>query len=170
MATEISGRSHLMVLVKVNPNHKIYGERYTHTHIHIHTYTQEHWWKHNIFCSFTTSILAELNIWCFEHSGDISCSLLINPSHTDKSWAGRNTCMWICTLWIYSLSTLENTDEKIIFFVYSPQSFWQSSASGVLSTLVTYIYIYIYIYIHYIFEPYIMCPKAWVTMGPLTDW
>ena len=34
---------------------------------------------------------------CFEHSGDMSCSLLfsINPSHTDESWAGRNTCMWI---------------------------------------------------------------------------
>ena len=30
-----------------------------------------------------------------EHSGDISCSLLVNPSHTDESWAGRKTCLWI---------------------------------------------------------------------------
>ena len=28
--------------------------------------------------------------------GDISCSLLANPSHTDESWEGRNTCLWIC--------------------------------------------------------------------------
>ena len=26
---------------------------------------------------------------------DISCSLLVNPSHTDESWEGQNTCMWI---------------------------------------------------------------------------
>ena len=25
----------------------------------------------------------------------ISCSLLVNPSHTDESWEGRNTCMYI---------------------------------------------------------------------------
>ena len=25
---------------------------------------------------------------CFEHSGNISCSLLVNPSHTDESWEG----------------------------------------------------------------------------------
>ena len=29
------------------------------------------------------------------HSGDISCSPLVNPSHIDESWEGRNTCMWI---------------------------------------------------------------------------
>ena len=26
---------------------------------------------------------------------DISCSLFVNPSHTDESWEGRNTCLWI---------------------------------------------------------------------------
>ena len=56
----------------------------------------------------------------FEHSGDISCSLLINPSHTEESWEGRNMCLWIYTLWIYSLSTLENPGENRIFFVSSP--------------------------------------------------
>ena len=33
--------------------------------------------------------------WWFEHSGDISCSLLVNPSHTDESWERRKTCMYI---------------------------------------------------------------------------
>ena len=56
----------------------------------------EHWWQQYIFfCLFTKSILAKLSTWCFEHSGDISCSLLVNPSHTDESWAGQNRCMWI---------------------------------------------------------------------------
>ena len=54
-----------------------------------------------LFVHHTTSILANLSTWCFEHSGDISCSLLVNPSHTDESWEGRNTWMWIYTLWIY---------------------------------------------------------------------
>ena len=76
--------------------------------------------KYFLFVHHTTSILAKLSTWCFEHSGDISCSLLVNPSHTDESWEGRNTCLWIYTLWIYSLSTLKNTDENRIFFVRLP--------------------------------------------------
>ena len=81
--------------------------------------------KVNILC-YTTILcyiyqhLSYINTWSFEHSGDISCSLLVNPSHNDESWAGQNTCLWIYTLWIYSLSTLENTDENRIFFVRSP--------------------------------------------------
>ena len=35
---------------------------------------------------------------CSEYSGDISCSLLVNPSHTDESWEGQNTCLWIYAL------------------------------------------------------------------------
>ena len=54
----------------------------------------------------------------------------------------RNMCMCICTLWIYLLSTLENTDENKIFFVRSPQAFWLSSAPGVLSTLVISVVFY----------------------------
>ena len=38
--------------------------------------------------------------------------------------------------------TYMNTDENIIFFVLSPQAFWQSSISGVLSTLVTSVVLY----------------------------
>ena len=95
----------------------------------------------NIFCSFITRILAKLST-CFGHSGDISCSLLVNPSHTNESWERRNTCPWIYTLWIYSLSTVENTDENRIFFVRSPQAFWQSLARGALRTLVTLFVLY----------------------------
>ena len=73
-----------------------------------------------LFVHHTTSILAKLRTRCFEHSGDISCSVLVNPSHTDESWKARNTCLPIYTLWIYSLSTLENTDENRIFFVHLP--------------------------------------------------
>ena len=54
-----------------------------------------------LFVHHTTSILAKLNTWCFEYSGDISCFLLANPSHTDESWEGRNTCMGIYIDYIY---------------------------------------------------------------------
>ena len=49
-----------------------------------------------LFVHHTTSILAKLSTWCFEHSSDISCSLLVNPSHTDESGEGRNKkCVFI---------------------------------------------------------------------------
>ena len=48
-----------------------------------------------LFVHHTTSILAKLSIWCFEHSDDISCSLLINQRHSDESWEERNACLWI---------------------------------------------------------------------------
>ena len=76
--------------------------------------------KYFLFVHHTTSILAKLNTWCFEHSGDIGCSWLVNSSHTDESWEGRNTYLRIYTLLIYSLNTMENTGENKIFFVRSP--------------------------------------------------
>ena len=76
--------------------------------------------KYFLFVYHTTSILAKLNTWCFEHSGDIGCSWLVNSSHTDESCEGRNTCLRIYTLLIYSLNTMENTGENKIFFVRSP--------------------------------------------------
>ena len=54
-----------------------------------------------LFVHHTTSILAKLSTWCFEHSGDISSSLLVNPSHTDEPWEGRTTCLWIHNIYIY---------------------------------------------------------------------
>ena len=49
-----------------------------------------------MFVHHTTSILARLSTWCFEHSGDINCSLLVSPRRADESWGGRDTCLWIC--------------------------------------------------------------------------
>ena len=73
-----------------------------------------------LYLSICLSIyLSKLSTWYFEHSGDISCSLLVNPSHTDDSWEGQNTRLWIYMLSIYSLSTLENTDENRTFFIRS---------------------------------------------------
>ena len=48
-----------------------------------------------LFVHHTTSILAKLSTWYFEYFGDISCSLLVNPSHTDESWEVLKTCLWI---------------------------------------------------------------------------
>ena len=73
-----------------------------------------------LFVHHTTSILVKLRTWCFHHSCDISCSLLVNSSSTDEAWERENTCLGKYMLWIYLLSTLENTDENSIFFVFSP--------------------------------------------------
>ena len=48
-----------------------------------------------LFVHHTTSILAKLSTWCFEHSGDISCCLLVNPSHSDEFLERWNMCLWI---------------------------------------------------------------------------
>ena len=76
-----------------------------------------------LFVHHTTSILAKFSTWCFEHSGDISCSALVDPSHTDESWKGGNTCLWID---IYSICGCGYTYIHVSW---------------------CYIYIYIYIYI-----------------------
>ena len=49
-----------------------------------------------LFVHHTKSILAKLRTWCFEHSGEISYSLLVNPSHTDESWEEQHTCVCVC--------------------------------------------------------------------------
>ena len=53
-----------------------------------------------LFVHHTTSTLAKLTTWRFEHSGDISCSLLVNPSHTDESWEGT-IYTYMCTLTLH---------------------------------------------------------------------
>ena len=63
----------------------------------------------------TISILAKLSTRCFDHSSDISCSLLVNPSHTDESWEGRNTCMWIYIyIYIYVIQGKNNQAINIL--------------------------------------------------------
>ena len=50
----------------------------------------------------TTSILAKLSTWYFEHSDDISCSLLVNPSYTDESWKDETRlCGYVIYIYIY---------------------------------------------------------------------
>ena len=73
-------------------------------HFWANTVTSE-WSIHISSSHHTTSILAKLSTWCSEHSGDISCSLLINCSHTDESCEVWNTCMWIY-IYIYILYIL----------------------------------------------------------------
>ena len=46
-----------------------------------------------LFVHYTASILAKLSTCSFEDSGDICCSLLVNPSHNDESWQRRNACL-----------------------------------------------------------------------------
>ena len=67
-----------------------------------------------LFVYHTTSILAKLSTWCFEHSGDISCSLIVDPSHTDEFWEGWNTCLWI---YIYSYSCWFYTKTAISYLI-----------------------------------------------------
>ena len=84
--------------------------------------------------------MAKLSTWCFEHSGDISCSLLVNPSHTDESWEGRNTCMWI--LYIYYIYTYLNN-----IYLYKERLWIEkgSSRNIFLKMLLVFSFIYIYI-------------------------
>ena len=83
-------------VVATNPSSSSFLASYlVSKHLHWRTLTRTEYF---LFVHHTTSILAKLSTWCFEHSGDISCSLLVNPSHTDESREGRNTCMWIYTL------------------------------------------------------------------------
>ena len=87
--------------------------------------------------------IIQLSTRYFEQSGDISCSLLVNPSHTDESWEGRNTCMWIYALNLFIEHSGEHWWEQNIFCSFTtPQAFWQSSAPGTLSTLVTSVVLY----------------------------
>ena len=75
---------------------------------------------------------------CFEHSGDISCSLLVNQSHTDDSWEGWNSCLWIYALNLFIEHSGEHWwEQNTLCSFTTPQAFWQSSGPGALSTLVT---------------------------------
>ena len=89
-----------------------------------------------LFVQEITRILAQLSIWFFEHCGEISCSLLVNPSHNDASQEGRNTCLWEYALNLFTEHSGEHWWEQNIFCSFTaPQAFWQSSALGALSTL-----------------------------------
>ena len=97
-----------------------------------------------LFVQEITRILAQLSIWFFEHCGEISCSLLVNPSHNDASQEGRNTCLWVYALNLFTEHSGEHWWEQNIFCSFTaPQAFWQSSAPGVLSNLVTEVVLFL---------------------------
>ena len=56
----------------------------------------------NISLKDTIGFLSE-EIYIYIYIYNISCSLLVNPSHTDESWEGQNTCVWIyiCNIYVY---------------------------------------------------------------------
>ena len=67
-----------------------------------------------LFVYHTTSSLAKLSTWCFEHSGDISCSLIVNPSHID--WVlGRTKHVFVD---IYALN---------LFIELSVEHWWEQN-------------------------------------------
>ena len=67
-----------------------------------------------LFVHHTTSILVKLSTWSFEHSGDISCSPLVNPSHTDESREGRNTCLWIYNyIYIFNIFNCDSLHARL---------------------------------------------------------
>ena len=91
----------------------------------------------------TPSSLAKLNTWCFEHYCDINCSLLLNPSHTDELSEEQNTCLWIYDLhWLIDHSGEHWREQNIFRLFTTPQAFWQSSATGALTTQVTSVALY----------------------------
>ena len=78
-----------------------------------------------------------------EHSGDINCSLLVNSSHSDESSEGQKTLLWIYALSFFIEPSIEDWWEENIFCSFTtPQTFWQSSAPGTLSTLVASVFLY----------------------------
>ena len=72
---------------------------HTHTHTHTHTYIYIVLGRTKQLYALYTQLYA-LKLF-IEHSGDISCSLLVNLSHTAESWAGRNKCLWIYIIYYY---------------------------------------------------------------------
>ena len=77
------------------------------------------------FVYHITSSLAKLSTWCFEHSGDISCSLIVNPSHTD--WVLERTkhvFVDIYSLNLFTELSVEHWWEQNIFCSFKiPQAF-----------------------------------------------
>ena len=96
---------------------------YKYIYIYIYIYIRWAPWRtlirteYFLFVHHTISILAKLSIWCFEHSGDITCCLLVHPSQTDESYEGQNTCLWISIyiyiyIYIYSIRLIVVTSLK----------------------------------------------------------
>ena len=91
----------------------IYVSIYLYIYIYIYIYAQYarsefiHWaLRRTLMRTNFMFVCSPQAIWqssapCLEHSGDNNCSLLVDPSCTDESWEGRNTCLWIYLMYIY---------------------------------------------------------------------
>ena len=82
--------------------------------------TLENTYENNVFfCLFTTSILAKLSTSRFEHSGDISCSLLVtratlmSPRQNETRVSG-----YIYILYIYDIYNIYNDKYMIYIMIY----------------------------------------------------
>ena len=98
----------------------------------------------------TTSTLAKLSTRCFEHSGNISCSPLVNPSHTNEAQEGRNTRLWMYKYKYICIYICTHTHIYIYIYIYT--------------YLYIYIYVYIYIYICAFIIPWLKLIKAIVVI------
>ena len=106
----------------------------------------EHWWEQNIFCSFTTPQA----FWQSLAPGALS-TLVTSVVLYLLTWAtlmspGKDetrVCGYIYALNLFIEHSGEHWWEQNIFCSFTtPQAFWQSSAPGALSTLVTSVVLY----------------------------
>ena len=82
-----------------------------------------------------------LNLF-IEHSANISCSLLVNLSHTGESWKDETrACGYIRSEFIHWAGEHWWEQNTLCSFT-TPQAFWQSSAPGALCTLGTSVVLY----------------------------
>ena len=107
-------------------------------------HSEEHWWEHNIFCSFTTPQAFWQNSVLGALSTLVTSVLLYLLTRATLMSPGKDetrVCGYIRSEFIHWAlwRTLMRTK---IFFVRSPQVFWQSSAPDALSTLVTSVVLY----------------------------
>ena len=70
----------------------IYAYLYIHSYVYIYVYIYIYIFIYIYIYTYIYDLYIQ---FIYEHSDDISCCLVVNPSHTDESWEGRNTCMWI---------------------------------------------------------------------------
>ena len=117
-----------------------------------------------LFVYHTTSILAKLSNWCFEHSGDIRSSLIVNPSHTGEFWEGRNTCLWIIYIFIYIYIY------NYIYIIYIYLYIFKDVYIYIYINVYIYIYIYINIYTSLTVNDIVRLPyhQSWVSQGQET--